>query len=179
VIPDSYTQTSGNQAPQRLIGEPFNPYKQFPGIFVPEPICRFKGLSAGAKMIYGRLCRYAGKDGAAYPSISMLGAETGIGETQARGYIKELEHERFIAVDRENRHFRKDGSGGSNGYVFLWHSAFLGEAGALRKAPRPLRKTEGVPPRKTEPLTPAENRTRRESVVLRESGKESQSTTDY
>ena len=180
MTPDTRGQEVGNQAPpQRTVGQPFNPYKLFPGILIPEPICKYKGLSLGAKMIYGRLCRYAGENGVAYPGISTLGAEIGIGETQARGYVKELEQERFIDVDRENRHFRKDGSGGSNGYVFLWHPAFLGEQGASRKASPPPRKTEGVPPRKTEPLTPAENRTRRESVVLRESGKESQSTTDY
>lgn len=180
MTPGLQGQELGNQAPhERTVGQPFNPYKLFPGILIPEPVCKYKGLSPGAKMVYGRLCRYAGESGSAYPSVSTLGAEIGIGETQTRGYIKELEQGRFLAVDRQNRHFRKDGSGGSNSYVFLWHPAFIGDSGELRKAPPPLRKTEGVPPRITEPLTPSENRTRRESVFSRESGKENQSTSDY
>jgi hypothetical protein len=153
-MPDSKERVRGGQAPMLRIGDRFNPYKCFPGSFVPEPICRYRGLSPGAKLTYGRLCRYAGEDGAAFPGIAALAEATGLGETQSRGYIKELERERFVEVDREHRHYRKDGSGGSNRYVFLWHEAFLGESGALRKAPPPLRKTEGVPPRKTEPLTP-------------------------
>jgi Helix-turn-helix domain len=180
VTPGLQGRELGNQAPnERIVGQPFNPYKLFPGILIPEPVCKYKGLSPGAKLIYGRLIRYAGENGAAYPSISTLGSEIGIGETQTRGYIRELEKQLFIEVDRENRHFRRDGSGGSNGYVFLWHTAFLGEQGALRKTPPPLRKTEGVSPRITEPLTPSDNRTRRESVFSRESGKENQSTSDY
>jgi len=102
-------------------------------------------------MVYGRLCRYAGRDGAVYPAIPTLGSELGIGKTQARQYVQELEREHFIAVDRENRHFGPHGAGGSNRYVFLWHGAFDGEQGGLRKTP-PVRKTGGVPLRKTGPL---------------------------
>jgi hypothetical protein len=157
------------------VGQPFNPYKLFTGIFVPEAVCKYRGLTPGAKVVYGRLCRYAGKDGAAYPAISTLASEMGMGQTQARGYVGELEEKRFIKVDRQNRHYRKDGSGGSNGYVFLWHEAFAGEIGEPRKAPPPLRKTGGVPLRKTGVLTPSENRRERESIP-RESVKESHST---
>ena len=160
------------------IGQVFNPYRRFPGTFIPEQICKYRGLSPGAKLVYGRLCRYAGKNGAAYPAVGTLADETGLGETQVRSYLKQLERERFIAVDRENRHYRNDGSGGSNGYLFLWHIAFTCDSGARSKAPPPLRKTEGVPLRKTEPLTPAVNRTQRESGS-RESVEESQSTSDY
>jgi len=168
----------GNQTLELRVGQPFNPFKLYCGSFIPEPICKYRGLSLGAKVIYGRLCRYAGEDGSAFPAVPTLADETGIGETQAREYVKELEQQQFINVDRENRHYRKDGSGGSNGYTFLWHTAYLGDLGSFRKAPPPLRKTGGVPLRKTEPLTPAENRTRRESASSRESGKESQPKAD-
>jgi len=108
----------------------------------PEAICKYRGLPLGAKMVYGRLCRYAGRDGAVYPSMSALAAELGIRKTQARTYVQELERKHFIAVDRENRHFFPNGSGGSNKYVFLWHVAFDGEEGKSRKTP-PVRKTGG------------------------------------
>src|SRR5438105_2445720 len=42
------------------IGERFNPQKRFCGSYVPEAIYKYRGLSPGAKLIYGRLCRYAG-----------------------------------------------------------------------------------------------------------------------
>jgi hypothetical protein len=158
-------------------GQRFNPFRRFAGIYIPEAVCKYRGLSAGAKLIYGRLCRYAGENGSAYPAISSLANEIGIRETQARAYIKELEKKRFIEVDRENRRYRKDGSGGSNFYFFLWHAAFTGALGESQKIPPAVRKTEGVPPRETEPLSPAENRTRRESVS-RESLKENHSS-DY
>jgi hypothetical protein len=135
----------------RKPGEPFNPYGLFNGIFIPEAICKYRGISLGAKMAYGRLCRYAGRDGSVYPAIPTLASELGIGKTQARTYIQELERKHFIAVDRENRHFGPNGSGGSNRYIFLWHVAFDGEEGKLRKTP-PIRKTGGVPLRKTGPL---------------------------
>jgi hypothetical protein len=80
-------------------------------------------------MIYGRFCRYAGRDGRIYPSIPVLASELGIGKTQARGYVQEPERKQFIAVDRKNRHFGPNGTGGSNQYVFLWHVAFDGDEG--------------------------------------------------
>ena len=132
-------------------GEQFNPYGLFTGIFIPEAICKYRGVSLGAKMVYGRLCRYAGRDGAVYPALSTLASELGIGKTQARTYVQELERKHFIAVDRKDRHFGPNGAGGSNRYVFLWHVAFDGDEGQLRKTP-PIRKTGGVPLRKTGPL---------------------------
>ena len=45
------------------IGQPFNPFKLFTGIFIPEALVRAKGVSPGAKLTYGRLSRYAGQDG--------------------------------------------------------------------------------------------------------------------
>ena len=37
------------------IGQPFNPFRLFNGIFIPDALARQKGISSGAKMIYGRL----------------------------------------------------------------------------------------------------------------------------
>lgn len=124
-------------------------------------------------MVYGRFCRYAGHDGAVYPSIPTLAAELGIGKTQARTYVQELEHKHFIAVDRENRHFFPNGSGGSNKYVFLWHAALDGEEGKSRKTP-PVRKTGGVPLRKTGP-PPLRKTGGKENHHQESQGKESQS----
>jgi Helix-turn-helix domain len=168
------SQPTASWSSARKPGEPFNPYGLFNGIFIPEAICKYRGLSLGAKMIYGRLCRYAGRNGAVYPAIPTLASELGIGKTQARTYVQELERKDFIAVDRENRHFSPNGSGGSNRYIFLWHVAFDGQEGQLRKTP-PVRKTGGVPVRKTEPL-PLRKTGTEENHHQESQGKESQLT---
>jgi hypothetical protein len=64
VTPDSKDQAPGDQVPKRLVGQPFNPYKPYPGSLIPEPICRYRGLSPGAKVIYERLYSgYSPKNG--------------------------------------------------------------------------------------------------------------------
>ena len=160
------------------IGERFNPHKRFRGIFVPEAICKYRGISPGAKLVYGRLCRYSGQDGKVYPAISTLADEVGISETQAREYVQELERGKFIEVDRENKHYRKNGTGGTNTYLFLWHAAFEGDRGAPRNAPPPPQSTAGGTLQQTAPLTPAVDCGQRESICLRESVKESQEQAD-
>ena len=137
------------------IGQPFNPYKRFNGIHIPEALCRYRGLSAGAKLVYGRLARFAGKNGKVYPSVAKLAAELGVSPKQARRYVRELEDGAFIRPART--------PGKSSQYDFLWHPAFEGETGAQRK----------------QRYTPPEDGSLRESVVLRESssresGEESQ-----
>ncbi len=160
------------------IGQRFNPYRRFNGCLIPEAICKLDNLSPGAKLTYGRLARYGGEDGNAYPALKTLGKEIGMSESQARGYVKELEAARLIEVDRDNRHYQKDGSGGSNYYYFVWHEVFAGGADEMTILP-PLRNSGGVPLRNTAPPTPAENTTQRESGFSRESSQENQSKTDY
>src|ERR1035438_1985453 len=62
---------------QPLVGQPFNPYKRFAGAFVPEPVCMYRGISPGAKLIYGRLCRYVGKNGVALDRKSAVSGKRG------------------------------------------------------------------------------------------------------
>jgi hypothetical protein len=125
------------------VGERFNPYKLFNGLFIPEAVARYRGLSAGAKIIYGRLYRYAGENGDAHPSIETLGAEVGLGETQARQYLRELTRGAFVECEHQHD---ETGRQTSNQYYFLWHEAFDGALGETRKKPE-----GGV--RKTEPST--------------------------
>lgn len=99
-------------------GERFNPYKQFHGIFIPEQIVRYQGISAGAKLIYGRLCRYAGENGLAYPAVATLGVEVGLSIGQVRRYLKELQNKKLLEI------VRRSNGGASNYYYFLWHEVF-------------------------------------------------------
>jgi hypothetical protein len=61
-------------------GEPFNPYRMFTGLFIPEALARCPSISAGAKLAWGRLARYAGEDGHCYPTVKTLGSEIGVGD---------------------------------------------------------------------------------------------------
>ena len=147
------------------VGDRFNPYRLFYGAFIPEEICRYCGISPGAKLVYGRLYRYAGQKGHAFPAVATLAKECGLSPTQTKQYIKELERARLIEVDRDNRHYRPDGSGGSNYFFFLWHPVYTGETGSPRMMPPPppRRDAVGVPHRDAAPPTPSGCRPLRES----------------
>ena len=180
-----------NQKPR--IGARFNPSllrtPEFPGSFIPEQLCRYRGLSWGAKGVWGRLRRYAGKDGNAFPSVRGLARECGLGETQTRRHLHELQRKRFLEVDCEHLHYTGSG-GGTYGYFFVWHACFEGDVGiprrgssqpvqqtadghrrvleALRhygqtKGRPPLRQTASPPLRSSASPPLAEERTRRES----------------
>jgi hypothetical protein len=60
------------------VGQPFNPFRLFTGIFIPEALAQSKVVSPGAKMAYGRLARYAGQDGKCFPAVETLGQEIGV-----------------------------------------------------------------------------------------------------
>ena len=132
MTPDRKERSRSKEVPRLRIGQPFNPYRLFTGIFIPEALVRYQGLTCGAKIAYGRLARYAGENGECFPSIPTLVTEIGMGATQARTYVHELSEKRFIAIEQR--------PGSSGVYKFLWHEAFAGEIGDKRKAP-PLRKT--------------------------------------
>jgi hypothetical protein len=139
MIPERDASPSAKQQAVPSVGQPFNPYKRFPGAQIPEAICRYKGLSPGAKLAYGRLARFAGEDGECWPAVETVGREVGVGKTQARTYLHELRDKHFIAIEPR--------LGTSDVFTFLWHEAFAGEIGQKRKCP-PLRKTVGPPHRK-------------------------------
>jgi hypothetical protein len=100
------------------IGEPFNPFGLFTGIFIPEALLRAKGISPGAKLAYGRLTRYAGQNGNCYPAVPTLASEIAISVRQVQNHLAELER---IGLVRRIPRISESGQR-SNAYVFLWHS---------------------------------------------------------
>jgi hypothetical protein len=109
------------------VGEPFNPFGLFNGSWIPEVLLRAKGISPGAKLIYGRLTRYAGTDGECYPAVPTLAAEVALSVRQTQKYLSELER---VGLIRRIPKISKSGQT-SNDYVFLWHTLF---EGAVKKA---------------------------------------------
>ena len=101
-------------------GEPFNPYRMFNGLYIPEGLARCNWISAGAKLAWGRLARYAGEDGRCYPTVKNLAAEIGLGERQGQKYVAELERASLI---RRVSRFDQRGQI-SNEFEFLWHEMF-------------------------------------------------------
>jgi hypothetical protein len=119
--------TSAGAKVSLQVGQPFNPFGLFNGIFIPDALSRATGVSPGAKIAYGRLTRYAGSDGNCYPSVPTLAIEIGSSVRQTQRYLTELE-----SVELLRRTARMGGSGQtSNSYVFLWHS--LLELGLTKK----------------------------------------------
>lgn len=137
------------------VGQPFNPHGLFNGIFIPEALLKAKSLSLGAKVVYGRLTRYAGKSGLCYPAMGTLASEIGLEARQARRYISELEE--FGLIRRVKRFSGEDNAQTSNGYEFLIHVIFADS----------FRVTGG--PRSDTTAPPMTDTTAKESHVLRES----------
>lgn len=89
-----------------------NPFKLFTGSFIPEWLEVRPDISVGAKLIYARLCRYAGKDGFAYPGIDAIAEAVGMNDRSVKRYTKELRDNNLIEVEQR-------GLGRSNVYRFL------------------------------------------------------------
>jgi hypothetical protein len=77
-----------------------NPWRMWHGAFVPEWLCREKGASPGAKLTYGRLCRYAGKKGFATPTQDEIAEEVGVEIRQLQRYVAELKKIGLIEVEQ-------------------------------------------------------------------------------
>ena len=102
-------------------GEIYNPWRIFHGSFIPNSILRCRELSSTSKLVFGRLCQYAGEDGQAFPSYSTLGQEVGIQKRQTIRAVRELE---VFGLIRAVPRLKDDGGLSSNYYVFLWHRIF-------------------------------------------------------
>src|ERR1022692_3471771 len=66
------------------VGQTFNPFRLFTGIFIPEAMVRYPHLSPSSKLAYGRLVRYAGEDGRCFPAVKTLAKEIGLRERRTR-----------------------------------------------------------------------------------------------
>ncbi len=102
-------------------GEPYNPWRMFNGYYISNAVSRCVELSARSKLVFGRLCQYAGENGEAFPSYRSLAKEVGVQRRSAINAVRELE--RFGLIKAVQR-WQSDGSMASNSYIFLWHKIF-------------------------------------------------------
>jgi len=87
------------------------------GAMIPLPVAAAHNLSPGAKLTYGVLCRFAGRDGDCRPSARTIAERLGVSERQAKSYVSELVRAGYIERERGDRR-------GPNNYYFLWRPEF-------------------------------------------------------
>jgi hypothetical protein len=104
------------------VGEPFNPYGMFNGIWIPDGMLKCAEVCPSAKLVYGRLTRFGGVNGSCIPSIATLAAELGMTVRQVQRLIHDLCNAGFL---RRDPRYRANGSQTSNGFVFLFHRCFV------------------------------------------------------
>lgn len=97
-----------------IVGEPFSPYRAFTGIFIPESLVPYRGISAGEKICLARLYRYCGKADHCWPSQEELAEELGVDVRTIGRYLESLEREKFIEISRK-------GLGENNTYKMVGH----------------------------------------------------------
>jgi len=91
-----------------------NPYRQFYNGFVPNWLmCRIE-VKPGPKLLYARLCQYAGKDGKCFPKQQTLAKELGTSVRTVARWMKELKDHGLIETTRLGKRC-------SNRYFFLEH----------------------------------------------------------
>jgi hypothetical protein len=126
-------------------GDTFNPYRMFNGLFIPEGLARCPWISAGAKLAWGRLARYAGSNGVCHPTVTTLAEEIGVSGRQAQRYLAELVRSRLIR--RLNRF--ADRAQTSNSFEFLWQEllerGMTDSSGEGTSDPSPLGVTDVSP----------------------------------
>ncbi len=98
------------------IGEPFNPHRRFNGVFVPLGLLRCREIGDGAKLLYGRLCLFAGKDSDCFAERTELAKEMGLSVATIGRQLEELVDAKFIRRVRRGR-------GQTALCQFLWHPA--------------------------------------------------------
>jgi hypothetical protein len=68
---------------------------------VPNWLLRRRDVGAPAKLLYGRLAQYAGKNGQAYPSLSTLATEIGIDRRNIIRHQHTLESKGLLRIERK------------------------------------------------------------------------------
>src|SRR5690349_3724984 len=92
----------------------------FTGMWIPESLVKCRDLAPSAKLLYGRLARFAGQDGGCFPAVETVAAELGMTDRQVQRLLAQLCRAGFL---RKQAQYRPNGSQTSNAYVFLFHAA--------------------------------------------------------
>src|SRR5579871_2729878 len=95
-------------------GEPFSPYRMFLCAPVPLALMTLQKVSAGAKLLFGRLMLHAGEKTTCYPGLDCLARELGVSIDTVSRWMREL-------IDGEFIRRRRRGPGMNAECEFIWH----------------------------------------------------------
>lgn len=104
------------------IGNIFNPSNLFVGLFIPNCITKYPGLTPNAKLLWGRLAQFAGKKDECWPSRETLADELGMSVHSIDRPIKELIAQGFVKKINPTGKDRLTHK--TARYSFLWHEIF-------------------------------------------------------
>ena len=83
------------------VGQSFNPFQRFDvNALVPMEVLRIEQLSHGAKLLYGLLRLYAGRNGRCFPSRDRLARDMGVKRRTVSAYLRELHEARLIKTEQ-------------------------------------------------------------------------------
>ena len=122
----------------------FLPYRQFSGYVIPNCLSRYPDLSSTAKLVWGRLAQYAGRNGNCFPAYQTLADELGCRRNTVIKAVQSLVDRGFL--ERESR------PGRSTLFHFLFHPIF--RPGAETAPPAHLPGAETAPPPGAETAPP-------------------------
>lgn len=81
-----------------------NPYNLFHGSFVPDWVMRSRKIKPASKLVYARLLKFAGKNGACFPMVSTLSKEVGMSQRSVIRALAELRGANLIATTKTPSH---------------------------------------------------------------------------
>ncbi len=126
-------------------GEEFNPYQQFNGIFIPEGLVKCQQIKDSVKILMGRLFRYAGENGKAYPYRITLAHECG---WEIRKLDRTIKHAKDLKLIKTFPYKLKNKKveNSPNTYVFLYNKVYdTGKIPLVKNDSAPLVKNDSAP----------------------------------
>ena len=105
-------------------GDVYNPYKIFVGIFIPNCIAETNKLSQSAKLCFGKLSQFSGRNGKCFPKQETLAKGIGVKSIkQIHRCLNELEKAQLIRREKptgKDKLMHKP-----DAYVFIWNNALF------------------------------------------------------
>ena len=90
-----------------IIGEEYKPFNLFFGAVMPNWLMKRTEINGNDKMIFSRLCQYAGKNGKAFPKRETLAEEVGLKENTVRKILIKLEDNGLIKIKPKKMVFQQ------------------------------------------------------------------------
>jgi DNA-binding transcriptional MocR family regulator len=92
-------------APRKELGPQINPWRIFQGSFIPNAVMQLprRRMTSEAKICYGRLLRFAGKRGVAFPHVRTLALEVGLSRRSVFRALRQLRELGLITSQHRGR----------------------------------------------------------------------------